>query len=67
MNRERELLSPGACPKRDQWFVDGGHCGAAHVCENCTGNPSFVIHVSEEQKAEAKRKADEMFAWLNED
>jgi hypothetical protein len=27
------------CPKPERWFEEGGQCGWAHECKNCSNNP----------------------------
>jgi hypothetical protein len=32
-------FSQETCPKNDTWFANGGACGRAWVCDNCSDNP----------------------------
>ena len=61
-----DMFLPSECPKREQWFVDGGRCGLAHCCGQCTGHPDFkIIIITPEQLTMAKAKADEMYLLMN--
>ncbi len=32
------------CPQNDTWFANGGRCGWAKVCKQCTDNPKKQQH-----------------------
>jgi len=33
------------CPKSETWFINGGKCGWAWVCDNCKDNPKLISKV----------------------
>ena len=40
--QSKYLFSVDTCPKNETWFVDGGRCGWAHECAQCSDNTDLV-------------------------
>jgi len=49
-------FTPAQCPKGETWFVNGGRCGFAHACDDCTGEPVWRVAFTRKQIAEVERK-----------